>query len=266
MKSSHLLLPLALLAGAAACTTSDVGSVELTLTGTSPSGTIYRLRDARLDLTGPDAHATMRTEDDPTRVELVQTVPAGSYTLDLADGWRLERVDPVTGAATTVAATLVSADPMPLTVVADQLTPAVLRFRAGGDDVALGDGDVVVVIDVEEGSPDAGAPELDAPPAPVTDAAAPEVLDASPAAPAPSVTIWNGPSGTITTTTATFAWSTTGAEAVDCRLDAAPFAACPDGSRTFAGLTEGTHQFTVRATNVDGVEAIASRSFAVELP
>ena len=128
----------------------DLGQLDLTLVGQAPSGTRYRLRDAEIGLSGPGVQQVLRTEDDPDRTSIRTRVAEGTYVLDLADGWRVERL--TSAGAVTVAAQLVSPDPLPVDVVAGQLTQAVLRFRVDGATVPFGDGDIDVRAEFEESS------------------------------------------------------------------------------------------------------------------
>jgi len=90
--------------------------------------------------------------------------------------------------------------------------------------------------------------------------------------PVPDTTIDSGPTGTITDSTPTFAFSSNqGGVSFDCRFDAAPFAPCsgPGATHTPAApLADGAHSFEVRARFPDGTldTTPASRSFTVETP
>jgi hypothetical protein len=136
--------------GLTACMSdSDIGQLELSLTGTATSGTTYRLRDAELTIEGVNASFVFNTEDDPTRLLITQRLDVGNYHLHVASGWRLERLR-TDGPPETVEATLVSPDPLPFTIAADAFTPVVVRFRTRGEVVALAKGDAGISIDVED--------------------------------------------------------------------------------------------------------------------
>jgi hypothetical protein len=133
-----------------ACATQDnTGELGLSLTGTSPSGTIYRLRDAELTVTGIDSSFVYHTEDDPSRTAINQHLDVGDYTLRVAPGWRLERLRP-NGIPDTVEATMVSSDPLPFTITADALTPVIVRFSTDGVIIPLAQGDASISIDVAD--------------------------------------------------------------------------------------------------------------------
>ncbi|MFO0593676.1 MAG: Ig-like domain-containing protein [Myxococcaceae bacterium] len=83
----------------------------------------------------------------------------------------------------------------------------------------------------------------------------------------PDTTIASGPSGSSSSSTATFGFTATEAGSTfQCSLDGAAFAACP-ASATFSGLAEGAHSLSVRAIdpagNVDPTPA--TRSWTVDL-
>lgn len=139
-------------AGCATLDDADTGRVDLALTGQSPSGATYRLRDATVTVDGAGGPYVFATEDDPDRTAFAATLEAGPYALTLAPGWRFERVD-AGGATTPVMATLLSPNPQGFQITADQLTRVALRFRVDGDIVELGDGDLEVVLEVEDQPP-----------------------------------------------------------------------------------------------------------------
>ena len=67
---------------------------------------------------------------------------------------------------------------------------------------------------------------------------------------APETTILTGPSGAVSSTSATFTFNSNDAGATfQCSLDGAVFAACPAG---YTGLSQGSHTFQVRATDAAG--------------
>ena len=77
----------------------------------------------------------------------------------------------------------------------------------------------------------------------------------------PETTITSGPSGTVNSQVATFAFSANEAATFACSLDGAPAAACASPA-SYSGLVGGTHTFTVVATdsagNVDATPAAAT--------
>lgn len=90
-------------------------------------------------------------------------------------------------------------------------------------------------------------------------------VDATP----PDTSILTGPEGPISTNAASFTYA--GSPVSDlagfqCRLDAAPFAACPATGRSFAGLSDGQHRFEVRAVDALGNAdvTVAFRTFTVD--
>lgn len=88
---------------------------------------------------------------------------------------------------------------------------------------------------------------------------------------APDTTLSGGPAAgsTQTTRTATFTFSSPdGSATLLCRLDGAAYAACPGGSRTFTGLADGAHTFSVKARDGAGNEdaSPATRTWTVDVP
>ena len=82
----------------------------------------------------------------------------------------------------------------------------------------------------------------------------------------PDTSIASGPSGTISSSSASFSFSATEAgSSFECKLDAGSWAAC-SSPRELTGLSEGSHNFSVRAKdaagNTDASEA--TRSFTVD--
>jgi hypothetical protein len=82
----------------------------------------------------------------------------------------------------------------------------------------------------------------------------------------PATTIDSGPTGTVSTSSATFAFSSSEANSTfECSVDGAAFEVCTS-PREYANLSEGSHTFSVRATDVAGnVDATpASRTWTVD--
>jgi hypothetical protein len=68
----------------------------------------------------------------------------------------------------------------------------------------------------------------------------------------PETTVDSGPSGTVGLTSASFGFSSSEAGSTfECSLDGAGFASCTS-PKSYAGLSEGTHTFSVRATDAAG--------------
>jgi hypothetical protein len=98
-------------------------------------------------------------------------------------------------------------------------------------------------------------------------------IDASPASrsftvdtTAPDTQLVSGPSGLVKTKSATFTFSSSDASAVfECELDGGAWAAC-SSPKSYTGLSDGAHSFSVRAKDqVGNIDASpASRSFTVD--
>ena len=62
-----------------------------------------------------------------------------------------------------------------------------------------------------------------------------------------------GPSGLVNQTTASFTFSSSEPAAMECKLDAGAFAACPTSTTaSYSGLAQGAHTFTVKASDAAG--------------
>jgi hypothetical protein len=123
----------------------STGELSVNLVGQATSGSIYRLRDATITVTGP-ATATFNTEDDPNRTSLSANVVTGDYAATLQPGWRLERVTPTT--TTPVVGTLTSSNPAPFSVSTHQRTTVPLQFHVDQEVVDMTQGyDIVLVVD-----------------------------------------------------------------------------------------------------------------------
>jgi hypothetical protein len=81
----------------------------------------------------------------------------------------------------------------------------------------------------------------------------------------PSTSIASGPTGTVATDQATFAFAASEAATFACRLDGGGFSAC-SSPHSVAGLASGSHTFEVRAQDALGnVGSPASRTWTVDL-
>jgi len=68
----------------------------------------------------------------------------------------------------------------------------------------------------------------------------------------PESTIVSGPSGTVSSASASFAFSSSGANSTfECSLDGEAFALC-SSPKSYVNLSDGSHTFQVRATDVTG--------------
>jgi hypothetical protein len=124
-----------------------LGRVELTLVGQGSRGTSFRLRDAVVTVEGPEQTLFFDSEDDPDATSFNASVPPGSYSSFLQEGWRLERVD--TG-KTVAGAVLLSPNPDSFEVASGEQTRVTLRFRADSDVVVTNPGSFEIGLAVEE--------------------------------------------------------------------------------------------------------------------
>lgn len=110
----------------------------------------YRLGRASFGIEGA-AELTLESEDDDPANDAVQrALPEGEYSVQLLDGWQLERVA-ATGSE-VVSAELASDNPLPFSIHAGELTTVVFQFRTLGHDdgsAPSGDGELRIAIEVD---------------------------------------------------------------------------------------------------------------------
>lgn len=139
---------------------TDVGSLNVPLAATSPSGAEYRLRNATFQVVGPES-ATVLSEDNLGEPAVVLEIAEGMYTVELEDGWTLEKT--VDGGTVPVPAELVSPSTVDTTVT-NQLTSNVqFDFMAGQELIQFGNGLLSINITVDD---DGGVAVVDAGPPP----------------------------------------------------------------------------------------------------
>jgi hypothetical protein len=126
---------------------NGAGRLEIALTSAASSGNEYRLSGGVFSITGASTK-TLSTDADPDAETLTAELPVGDYSAELAAGWVLEKRDPA-GTFAAVDAQLISANPVPFTVVERQTTRVVFRFSVGGEVVNIG-GQLVIGIDVDD--------------------------------------------------------------------------------------------------------------------
>ena len=128
--------------------TPDTGNLRMGVSGTSSDGTVFRLRDANFQIGAPGGLiASISTEDSDTTLDVLsQPLPAGDYTVNLVDGWRLEEWDEITDTATDVEAVLTSPSNVGVTIVADVTTTTIFTFYTASGPVSVGQG---IDIDIE---------------------------------------------------------------------------------------------------------------------
>jgi len=111
----------------------------------------YRLVHATFAVEGA-AEVTLESDDDPESDVLSRALPEGAYSVQLLDGWQLERAG---GAGSEPApAELSSMNPLPFTIAAGELTTVVFQFRTLGTDGGGdgGEGEVRIAIEVDGAS------------------------------------------------------------------------------------------------------------------
>ncbi|WP_437573518.1 hypothetical protein [Sorangium sp. So ce887] len=127
---------------------SDVGSISLSLVGTSATGATYRLSNALFNIYGP-THRLFYGDGDTT--VLTAVLPVGHYDVYLEPGWVLERW---TGSGYQyVPAGLTSANPTSVFINEGATSTVAFQFRADGDVVSVGQGTLDIVIGVDDTTP-----------------------------------------------------------------------------------------------------------------
>lgn len=112
------------------------GTLQLPLVSSTADGKVYRLVGATFNIIGTQTVTLTDTSADTVQT----TLTAGTYTIQLAGGWRMERAD---APGTAVPATLMSPNPLPFSVTKDATTVVRFQFKLPGDGTA----DVGIVVD-----------------------------------------------------------------------------------------------------------------------
>jgi lamin tail-like protein len=111
----------------------------------------YKLTQASFSIAGA-AELTLSSEDDPASDSVQRTLLAGDYSVRLLEGWQLQRLGPA--GSERVEAELTSANPLPFSILAGELTTVTFQFRtlgAGGDESPAG-GELRIAIEVDGAS------------------------------------------------------------------------------------------------------------------
>lgn len=126
---------------------SAIGTLRMPLSATSTSGATYRLRNASIDLVGPQL-ATIATEDHLGETSVQLALATGLYDAVLAGAWTLEKEE--SGVFQPVSATLLSSNPQSFNILDGQNTLLEFVFQSDGDVIQIGEGTVEVVVRVED--------------------------------------------------------------------------------------------------------------------
>lgn len=163
MKLQWLKMGLAVMLSAALPGCSDlppppIGQLRLGLSS-GIGDAQYKLVNASFAIEGA-AQLTLNSDDEPESDTLLRALPAGEYSVELLDGWQLER----SGAAGSqaVPAELSSSNPMAFSIAAGALTTLTFQFKTGAPPpVATSEGQLRVSIEVDGvGSPEVVISEL----------------------------------------------------------------------------------------------------------
>lgn len=119
----------------------------------------YKLVNASFAIEGT-AQLTLSSDDEPESDTLLRALPAGPYSVELLDGWQLERYG--SGGSQRVPAELSSNNPLTFSITAGALTTLTFQFKTGAPPpVATSEGQLRVNIEVDGvGSPQVVISEL----------------------------------------------------------------------------------------------------------
>ena len=148
--ASSLALVCSFLLACGGAEVPEIGEVDLALVGTTSSGAVYRLRDARFSVRGREV-VTIAAGDFPANADTIGVpLAAGAYTITLESGWTLARVEGSTETAVRDAR-LVSTNPASFAVAEGIATPVTFRFETAGEPLELTPGSLAIDISVDEG-------------------------------------------------------------------------------------------------------------------
>jgi hypothetical protein len=135
------------------------GTATFTLSATGASGTVYRLRSAKFNVTGPESKEIVGpTDPQDTKVAITTQMQPGNYQITLETGWLMWRI-PTVGDPVVVAATVVSPSTLPFTILSAQDTNVIFHFDVAGDVLTPSTLTVgIAVTEVDAGAGEGGAP------------------------------------------------------------------------------------------------------------
>lgn len=145
-----LAAPLAMLA----CSASDssenaekASTMRLALSTTTTAGDTYQLASGTFTIVGAST-TTVKAEDHLAASVITTTLATGTYSVTLGAGWSLKKL--VDGAYVNVDATLTSANPATVTIVAGVVTDLAFQFQVGEEVVVIGAGTLQLSVGVAE--------------------------------------------------------------------------------------------------------------------
>jgi hypothetical protein len=127
------------------------GSLRIPLTAEDAAGTVYRLRDVHIEISGSALLSVSDADGLRARESLLTALPPGEYTVYLRPGWRLMARSPE-GVEAPASADLLSKNPLTLRVgeLGDETLKLV--FKRGDEELRLGATAGVRVTRVEQPS------------------------------------------------------------------------------------------------------------------
>jgi len=140
--------------GSGRASSNDTGQVRLALSATAGT-TTYVLANATFTVVrvqpppdpGDISGIILHSSTDPTETDLTASLAVGRYTVTLGGPWQIERVDPALGLV-PVQGTLLSANPVTVSIFSGQTTTASFQFQTTGMPITFGPGTIDVGIGV----------------------------------------------------------------------------------------------------------------------
>jgi hypothetical protein len=140
--------------GSGRASSGDTGQVRLALSATAGT-TTYVLANATFTVVrvqpppdpGDISGVILHSSTDPTETDLTASLAVGRYTVTLGGPWQIQRVDPALGLV-PVQGTLLSANPVTVSIFSGQTTTASFQFQTTGMPITFGPGTIDVGIGV----------------------------------------------------------------------------------------------------------------------
>jgi hypothetical protein len=129
------------------------GNVRLALTARGQGGALFRLRDTFFNVQRDDFgfFTQLFTENDPAATTIEQTLPVGTYFIDVFSNFGQFTLDKIEGGQTSrVNATLLSPSRQIVDINTNEETQLGYRFETNGEVVEFGEGRLVITLEVDE--------------------------------------------------------------------------------------------------------------------
>jgi uncharacterized membrane protein YgcG len=131
---------------------ADVGTLQVALTASAPSGTTYHLANAVFEVTQfsvfPPVDLVVSGDDPTLRIDLAPSVFPFDYQIVLRDGWTLNEVN-ADGSEQPLGATLLT-NFISFTIKPARTTPITFQFKASEQVITTGNGTANVTVAVDD--------------------------------------------------------------------------------------------------------------------